>query len=83
MIAAFAAALSTPRLARRVGDMAARLVSWAKELLRRKPVGWDGESFVRFRDRTNSLLRRRWHVLTLSTLAIGIRVYDVLSSELR
>ena len=83
VVAAFAAALSTPSLARRVGDLAARIVSWAKGLIRKKPVGWDGESFVRFRDRTNSLLKRRWHVLTLSTLAGHFTVFLVLLTTLR
>ena len=82
-VAAFAAALSTPKLARRVGDLAARIVSWAKRLIRRKPVGWDGESFVRFRDRTNALLKRRWHVLTLATLAGHFTVFLVLLTSLR
>jgi len=58
-------------------------VSWAKGLIRKKPVGWDGESFVRFRDRTNSLLKRRWHVLTLSTLAGHFTVFLVLLTSLR
>ena len=83
MVAAFAAALSTPRLAKRIGDLAARIVSWAKRLIRRKPVGWDGESFVRFRDRTNALLKRRWHVLTLATLAGHFTVFLVLLTSLR
>jgi len=83
LIAAFAAALSTASLARRVGDLAARVVSWAKGLIRRKPVGWDGESFVLFRARTNSLLKRRWHVLTVSTLAGHFTVFLVLLTSLR
>jgi uncharacterized protein (TIRG00374 family) len=83
VIAAFAAALSTPTLARRVGNLAARLVSRAKRLIRRKPVTWDGESFVRFRYRTNSLLKRRWHVLTLTTLAGHFTVFLVLLTSLR
>jgi uncharacterized protein (TIRG00374 family) len=83
VIAAFAAALSTPRLARRIGDLAARIVSWAKRLIRREPVQWDGESFVRFRDRTNALLKRRWHVLTLATLAGHFTVFLVLLTSLR
>jgi len=83
VVAAFTAALSTPKLARRVGDLAARVVSWAKRLIRRKPVGWDGESFVRFRDRTNALLKRRWHVLTLATLAGHFTVFLVLLTSLR
>jgi putative heme transporter len=83
VIAAFAAALSTPTLARRVGNLAARLVSWAKRLIRRTPVTWDGESFVRFRNRTNALLKRRWHVLTLTTVAGHFTVFLVLLTSLR
>ena len=44
---------------------------------------WDGEAFVRFRARTNSLLRRRWHVLTLATLAGHLTVFGVLLVSLR
>jgi putative heme transporter len=83
VIAAFAAALSSPALARRVGDLAARMVSWGKRLIRRKPVAWNGESFVRFRERTNALLKRRWHVLTLTTLAGHFTVFLVLLTSLR
>jgi putative heme transporter len=83
VVAAFAAGLSTPRLARAIGDLAARIVSWAKRLIRKKPVTWSGESFVRFRDRTNSLLKRRWHVLTLATLAGHLTVFLVLLTSLR
>ena len=78
-------------LARRVGDFAARLVSWLKHLVRRKPVRWGGESFAHFRGETIGLLRRRWHVLTLSTLLghltvfavllVSLRVFDVPASE--
>ena len=83
VVAAFAAGLSTPRLARAIGNLAARIVSWAKRLIRKKPVTWDGESFVSFRDRTNTLLKRRWHVLTLATLAGQLTVFLVLLATLR
>jgi len=83
VVAAFAAGLATPRLARRLGDLAARIVSWGLRLVRRGPVAWDGESFVRFRSRTNRLLRRRWHVLTLATLAGQLTVFLVLLVSLR
>jgi putative heme transporter len=83
VVGGFAAGLTTPRLARRVGDVAARAASWSRRLIRRKPVTWDGEAFVRFRNRTNSLLRRRWHVLTLATLAGHLTVYLVLLVALR
>lgn len=83
VVAGFAAGLSSPRLARRVGDLAARIVSRGLRLIRREPVSWDGESFVRFRSRTNLLLRRRWHVLTLATLAGQLTVFLVLLISLR
>ena len=46
--AAFAAALSSSKMARRVGDLAARLANRALRIVRRGPVEWNGESFVRF-----------------------------------
>ena len=51
--------------------------------MRRGPVGWTGDSFVRFRDETVDLLRRRWHVLTLATLAGQLTVFVVLLVSLR
>jgi uncharacterized protein (TIRG00374 family) len=83
VVAGFAAGLSTAALARRVGDLAARLVSWGRRLIRKEPVAWDGEALVRFRNRTNSLLRRRWHVLTLATLLGHLTVFLVLLVSLR
>jgi uncharacterized protein (TIRG00374 family) len=83
VVAGFAVGLSSARLARRVGDLAARVVSWGKRLIRRGSVGWDGESFVRFRNQTNRLLQRRWHVLTLGTLAGHLTVFVVLLASLR
>jgi uncharacterized membrane protein YbhN (UPF0104 family) len=88
---AFAFGLSTPKLARLVGDSAARLVNRVLRLVRRGPVGWSGESFVRFRNDAVGLLGRRWHVLTLATLAgqltvfvlflVSLRAFDVSASE--
>jgi uncharacterized protein (TIRG00374 family) len=83
VLAGFAAGLSTPSLARRIGDVAARVVSWSRKVVRRGPVAWDGEAFVRFRNRTNSLLRNRGHVLTLATLAGHLTVFLVLLVSLR
>jgi putative heme transporter len=88
---AFAAALSTPKLARFVGDATARVVSSGLRVVRRNPVAWTGQSFVRFRVQAIGLLRRRWHVLTLATLAghltvfvlflVSLRVLDVSANE--
>jgi uncharacterized protein (TIRG00374 family) len=83
VIAAFAAGLGTPRLARRVGGLAARLASWGLGVVRRDPVTWNGEAFVRFRNQASSLLKRRWHVLTLATLAGHLTVFLVLLVTLR
>jgi uncharacterized membrane protein YbhN (UPF0104 family) len=88
---AFAAGLSSARVADRVGDAAAKLANWALRIVRRGPVTWDGRSFVAFRNDAVGLLRRRWHVLTLATLAghltvfllflVSLRVLDVSAGE--
>ena len=88
---AFAAGLSSARIADRVGDAAARLANWALRIVHRGPVTWDGHSFVSFRNDAVGLLRRRWHVLTLATLAghltvfllflVSLRVLDVSAAE--
>ena len=83
VVGSFAAGLSSSRLARRVGDVAARIVSWGLRLIRKEPVRWDGEAFARFRNRTNRLLKGRWHVLTLATLAGQLTVFLVLLVSLR
>jgi uncharacterized protein (TIRG00374 family) len=70
-------------LARTVGDLAARVLSRLKRLIRKQPVAWTGESFVRFRDETIDLLQRRWHVITLATLAGHLSVFAVLLVSLR
>jgi uncharacterized protein (TIRG00374 family) len=82
-VAGFALALSAPQLARRFGDTAARFVNRILASVHRKPVGWTGESFVRFRHEAVGLLARRWHVLTLATLAGQLAVFVVLLVTLR
>jgi putative heme transporter len=82
-IAGFALALSSPRRARSIGDLAARLATRALRVLRRGPVTWNGESLARFRGSALGLLRRRWHVLTLATLAGHLTVFVLLLACLR
>jgi uncharacterized membrane protein YbhN (UPF0104 family) len=87
----FAAGLASARIARWVGNLAARIVTWLLKIVRRGPVEWDGQSFVSFRNDAVGLLAHRWHVLTLATLAghltvftlflISLRVLDVTSAE--
>ena len=83
IVAGFAIALSSERLAHRVGDRAARLVSAAGRLLHKAPVKWNGASFVHFRDESIELIRRRWPFLTAATLAGHLTVFVVLVVSLR
>jgi uncharacterized membrane protein YbhN (UPF0104 family) len=83
LVGVFAAGLSSARLARRVGDLAAGLVSRALRVIRRGPVDWGGESLASFRREALELLRRRWHLLTLATLAGHLTVFGVLLASLR
>jgi putative heme transporter len=76
-------ALASDRLAHEVGDLAARLANWGLGKLRRGPVSWGGPSFARFRLSAGELLRRRWHVLTLASLAGSLSVFLVLLVTLR
>lgn len=83
LVGVFATGLSSGTLARRVGDLAARIASLLLGLVRRGPIGWGGESFARFRSDTIGLLRRRWHVLTLATLAGHLTVFVLMLVTLR
>jgi putative heme transporter len=75
--AAFVAALASNRLARWVGNGAARGANRLLRPIRRGPVAWDGESLVRFRRQTVGLLGRRWLALTLATVAGQLTVFVV------
>jgi uncharacterized protein (TIRG00374 family) len=70
-------------LAHKVGDLAGRVVNRLLRVIRRGPLDWNGESLARFRRRTIGLLRRRWHLLTLATLAGQLTVFGVLLVSLR
>jgi uncharacterized membrane protein YbhN (UPF0104 family) len=82
-VAALVLVLYSDRMARDVGDAAARLADWALGRIHRGPVGWDGRSFERFRREAVDLLKRRWHALTLATLAGSLTVFIVLLVSLR
>jgi uncharacterized membrane protein YbhN (UPF0104 family) len=81
--AAFAVGLSSSRLAERVGEGAARIATRLLGLMRRRPVTWDGRSFVAFRRDAIGLLRRRWHLLTVSTLVGHLTVFLLFLASLR
>jgi uncharacterized protein (TIRG00374 family) len=77
-IALFAAGLASARRARQVGGLAVRLELGVRRVLRRPPTPRSGEELVRFRERALSLLRRRWHALTVATLAGHLTVFVLL-----
>jgi uncharacterized protein (TIRG00374 family) len=82
-VTAFALVLSRAERARRIGDLAARLANRALRVVRRGAVEWGGASFTRFRSRALGLLRRRWHVITIATLAGHLTVFVLLLVCLR
>jgi putative heme transporter len=79
----FAVGLTSDRLAKWVGNTAARIVSKLLRVIRRGPVKWSGASFVSFRHEAVGLLKRRWHVLTLAVLAGQLTVFLVFFVSLR
>ncbi len=82
-VVAFVCALASDRIARRVGSWAWRAARWLVRAARRREVRWDAETIVIFRRRTAALLSRRWHVLTIATLAGQLSVFAVLLVCLR
>lgn len=82
-VTAFTLVLSRAEWARRIGDLAARLANRTLRLVRRGPVEWAGASFARFRSQALGLLRRRWHVITIATLAGHLTVFVLLVVCLR
>jgi uncharacterized protein (TIRG00374 family) len=82
-VTALALVLASDRMAGDIGDLAARLASWLVGRIGRPPVRWGGASFERFRADTAGLLKRRWHVLTLATLAGSLTVFLVFLVSLR
>jgi putative heme transporter len=83
VLTGFVLALASDRLAHEVGELAARVASWARAKAHRRPVPWGGPSFERFRQNAGDLLRRRWHVLTIASLAGHLTVFLVLLVSLR
>jgi uncharacterized protein (TIRG00374 family) len=83
VVVTFALALSSERRAFSVGELAARLTNRVRHVVHRSHVPWGGESLAQFRSGTLDLLRRRWHVLTVTTLVGHLTVFLVLLACLR
>ena len=83
VVALLVLVLYSESLAQEVGDVVARFATWLKARIRRGPVSFSGSSFTRFRSEVVDLLARRWHVLTLATLAGSMTVFLLLVLSLR
>lgn len=83
VVTGFVLILVSDRLALDIGNVAARFANWALGKVRRGPVTWDGGSFERFRREAGDLLERRWHLLTLASLAGQLTVFALLLVSLR
>jgi putative heme transporter len=83
VVAGFVVVLLSDRLANDIGDVAARFSNWALGKIRRGPVSWNGKSFERFRDDAGTFLERRWHLLTITSLAGSLTVFLVFVVSLR
>jgi uncharacterized protein (TIRG00374 family) len=82
-VGVLAALFSSERLARRIGEIAGRAVSWLKRLFRREPVTDMADRAAGFRDDTIGLVRRRWIWLTIATVASHLALFAVLLMALR
>ena len=83
VVAGFVLILISASLAEDIGNVAARFANWALGKIRRGPVSWSGASFERFRAEAGDLLERRWHLLTLASLAGQVTVFLLLLTSLR
>ena len=83
VVGALVLVLYSSRMAGEIGDLAARASTGVKGRFHREPVTWDGRSFERFRVNVVDVLKQRWHLLTLATLAGSLTVFVVLLVSLR
>ena len=83
VVAGFVVMLVSNRLARDLGDLAARFASWARGKLHRAPVAWTGASFERFRSDAGDFLERNWPALTLASLGASLSGFVLLVASLR
>ena len=83
IVTGFVIGLTSDRLAREVGDLAARVAGRLLGKIGRGPVTWSGASFERFRHSAGELLKHRWHALTLASLMGSLSVFVVLLVSLR
>ena len=84
VVAALAvAALRSRSTALRLGDLAGRVGARVAHLLRRTAPAWSGEALVRVREERLADLRKRWLVLTASTLGNQLTAFLIFDLSLR
>ena len=83
VVAGFVVMLVSNRLARDLGDLAARFASWARGKLHRAPVARTGASFERFRSDAGDFLERNWPAFTLASLGASLSGFVLLVASLR
>jgi uncharacterized protein (TIRG00374 family) len=76
-------ALSSERLARRIGDGVARFFSVLLRPLRRPALSGWGDGLAKFQGESTDLLRRRWHWLSFTTIVSHLSLFFVLLVALR
>jgi putative heme transporter len=69
--------------ARRIGDRLGRMVSGLRRMIRKPPIDDMGDRTVKFRRETIILIKRRWLMLTWTTLLSQVALYFVLLLSLR
>jgi putative heme transporter len=83
VLVAFALMLRSESTARAIGRLAERVMAWFTRVFHRRPREDVVGAVVRFRTSSLALIRRRWHLLTLATLAGHLTVWLVLLVSLR
>jgi len=70
-------------MARRIGDRFGRILTWFRKLFRKGPAEDVGDKLVKFRRETIILARRRWFMLTWTTVLSQVALFFVLLMSLR
>jgi uncharacterized protein (TIRG00374 family) len=83
IVAGFVLVLVSNRLAYDIGEVAARLVNWARRKVRRGRVAWGGPSFERFRADAGQVATQRWPLLTAASLVAAGSGFVALLISLR
>ena len=82
-VSLFSLALWKKEFARRIGDGIGRVVSWFLRWFHKGPITTWGDQAVAFRKRTIVLVRKRWLLVTITTLGSQLALWFVLLLSLR